>query len=313
MSAHDLTRLLIPKKVYRKPEDRSVLTIKAQAPMTGFSRLQAIFGTTALAGLFSLCGGFSALAPAAELPATQADAACCNVLELRQYTLRPGTREPFVELFDTVFSDPLDATGMTVIGQFRDLDRPDRFVWIRGFQDMPARATELAAFYQGDLWHARRAEANASIDDSDNVLLLEPASPALRFSNIPPRPAAADTSVRAGLVVVTLYYTKTDNPRAFGTLFDRSLRHRAEADGARTVAAYIASKQENNYPKLAVRVGEHIFVWFAMFANADAYASYQAKLTADKTWAANWSLAREKLTRDPEVLRLTPTPRSRLR
>jgi hypothetical protein len=104
----------------------------------------------------------------------------------------------------------------------------------------------------------RRDEANASIDDSGNVLLLEPASPDLRFSNIPARPAAGDMRARLGLVVVTLYYTKADEPGTFGTLFDRSLRPLAEADGAQTLAAYVTSSQENNYPKLPVRSDEHI-------------------------------------------------------
>jgi hypothetical protein len=202
---------------------------------------------------------------------------------------------------------------MTVIGEFRDLDRPNRFVWIRGFQDMPARADELANFYKGDVWHTHRDEANASIDDSGNVLLLEPSSPALRFSNIPARPSAGDTHARVGLVVVTLYYTKTDNPGAFGAQFDQSLRRLAEAHGARTLAAYVTSSRENNYPKLPVRTGEHIFVWVSTFTNADAYAAYQANLTADKNWTASWNSTRAHLTRDPEVLRLTPTARSRLR
>jgi hypothetical protein len=243
-----------------------------------------------------------------------AAASCCNVVELRQYTLHPGRREPFIALFDGTFADPLDATGMTVIGQFRDLDRPDRFVWMRGFQDMASRATELAAFYDSDLWHAHRNEANASIDDSDNVLLLEATSPALRFKEVPPRPTAEDPAARIGLVVVTLYYTKADGPSAFATLFERSLRRRAEAAGARTLAAYFTSTQENNFPRLPVRIGEHIFVWVTQFANSDAYAAYLEKLTADKKWTLQlWPAAREQLTRDAEVLRLTPTPRSRLR
>lgn len=104
---------------------------------------------------------------------------CCNVVELRQYTVRPGRREDLIELFDGTFADPLDATGMTVIGQFRDLDRPDRFVWI---------------------------------------------------------------------------------------------------------------------------------------ASPGNYAAYQATLDADREWTqAIWPTVRAQLTRDPEVLRLTPTPRSRLR
>lgn len=247
----------------------------------------------------------------AQPPAAMAGGPCCNVIELRQYTLRPGRREPFIELFDGTFVDPLDATGMTVIGQFRDLDRPDRFVWMRGFQDMPSRAEELAAFYDSDLWHAHRDEANASIDDSDNVLLLEPASPALRFKDIPLRPVASNASAPVGLVVVTLYYTKAENLKTLETLFDRSLRHRAETAGARTLAAYVSSTQANNFPRLPIRVGEHIFVWVAQFGNPAAYAAYQSKLAADKQW--NQTRWRKLITRDPEVLRLTPTPRSRLR
>jgi hypothetical protein len=178
---------------------------------------------------------------------------------------------------------------------------------------MPLRATELTAFYSGDVWHAHREEANASIDDAGNVLLLEAASPALRFSDIPARPDAADSHAHVGFVVVTLYYTAMNNPGAFGTQFDRSLRPLAEADGARTLAAYVTSAQENNFPKLPVRSGEHIFVWVSTFANADAYTAYQARLSADKSWMASWNSTRTQLTRDPEVLRLSPTARSRLR
>ena len=164
-----------------------------------------------------------------------------------------------------------------------------------------AVAADVVAFVALVVVHARVHDAR------------ERASAALRFSNIPARPSAEDTHSREGLVVVTLYYTKTDNPGAFGTQFDRSLRRLAEAHGARTLAAYVSSSQENNYPKLPVRTGEHLFVWVATFANADAYADYEAKLMADKKWTASWNSAREQLTRDPEVLRLTPTARSRLR
>lgn len=271
-------------------------TIQAHTPRGALVVLAFVTGATSWAA--------DAQAPITSEP-------CCSVIELRQYTLHPGRREAFIELFDGTFTDPLDATGMTVIGQFRDLDRPDRFVWIRGFQDMPSRAKELAAFYYGDLWHAHSSEANASIDDSDNVLLLEPASPALRFKDIPPRPAPSNATAPVGLVVVTLYYTQAESLNTFENLFDRSLRHRAETAGARTLAAYISSTQENNFPRLPIHVGEHVFVWVAQFANPTAYAAYQSKLAADKLWnKARW---RELLVREPEVLRLTPTPRSRLR
>jgi hypothetical protein len=207
----------------------------------------------------------------AEVNGGNAEASCCNVLELRQYTLHPGRRELFVDLFDRVFADPLDATGMTVIGQFRDLDRPDRF-------------------------------------------LLEPASPSLQFKDVPPRPPAADTTAGGGLFVMTLYDTKPQALAAFGALFERSLRGRMEAAGGTTLAAYRTSTQPNNFPRLPIRVGEHIYVWVARFRDTEAHAAYQMRLDADREWSHKlWPAARDQLNRDPEVLRLTPTPRSRLR
>src|SRR5664279_4835818 len=101
---------------------------------------------------------------------------CCPVIELRQYTLKPGQRDVLIDLFEREFVETQEAVGMHLIGQFRDLGRPDRFVWIRGFPDMPSRAQSLQAFYGGPVWQANRDAANATMIDSDNVLLLRPVS-----------------------------------------------------------------------------------------------------------------------------------------
>jgi NIPSNAP len=81
----------------------------------------------------------------------KANASCCRLIELRQYTLHPGQRDVLIDLFDREFVETQEAVGMAVIGQFRDLDRPDRFVWLRGFKDVEARGQGLAAFYDGPL------------------------------------------------------------------------------------------------------------------------------------------------------------------
>src|SRR5678815_3815796 len=99
----------------------------------------------------------------------------CHAVEVRQYTLRPGQRDVLIELFERAFVESQEALGMTLFGQFRDLDDPDRFVWLRGFADMPARAAALGAFYDGPVWQAHRDAANATMLDSDDVLLLRPA------------------------------------------------------------------------------------------------------------------------------------------
>src|SRR5258706_16365234 len=96
------------------------------------------------------------------------------VVELRQYTLHSGMRDVLVGLFDREFVETQEATGMAVLGQFTDLDDADRFVWLRGFSDMDRRKVALANFYGGPVWKAHRVEANATMVDSDDVLLLRP-------------------------------------------------------------------------------------------------------------------------------------------
>lgn len=179
-----------------------------------------------------------------------------TVFELRQYTLHPGRRDDLIELFDREFVESQEATGMWIVGQFRDLDRPDRFVWVRGFRDMASRADGLAAFYGGPVWKEHSAEANDTMIDSDNVFLLRPAAPWAGF----PRPQHA----RAGL---------RDSPTP--TRLTAAV-HRVDADSAvaiaeqvradlsdRLAACLVTEPAENTFPALPVRTGEHVLVWFA--------------------------------------------------
>jgi hypothetical protein len=45
---------------------------------------------------------------------------------------------------------------MTVIGQFRDADRPDHIIWLRGFPNMTRRHAALEAFYGPGVVSERR-------------------------------------------------------------------------------------------------------------------------------------------------------------
>src|SRR5438094_9902566 len=145
---------------------------------------------------------------------------CCPVVELRQYTLHPGKRDVLIELFDHEFIEPQEALGITVIGQFRDVDDPDRFVWLRGFRDMVSRAKALQDFYRGPVWKTHRESANATMIDTDNVLLLRPALPTSGFSleNLK-RPPVGSHGVPASLVVTTIYYFGRAVPPDFINFF----------------------------------------------------------------------------------------------
>src|SRR3569832_52677 len=131
----------------------------------------------------------------------------CQVVELRRYTLRHGQRDVLIELFDREFIETQEAVGMRVIGQFRDLDDPDHFAWLRGFADMQTRPRGLQAFYGGPVWAAHRDVANATMIDSDNVLLLRPAWPGsgIRTSDDDRAPRGS-AQVPPGVVHVTVVH-----------------------------------------------------------------------------------------------------------
>src|SRR6266700_3969096 len=128
------------------------------------------------------------------------------IVELRQYTLHPCKRDELIELFDREFIETQEAVGIQVIGQFYDLDDPDHFIWLRGFNDMSAREQSLNAFYGGPIWKAHRDAANGTMIDSDNVLLLRLAHRTSGFSLNGNRPLPGTQANQAGFVTATIYY-----------------------------------------------------------------------------------------------------------
>ena len=173
---------------------------------------------------------------------------------------------------------------------------------------MAGRETALTAFYSSALWQARRSEANAMIDDNDNVLVLRPATPGRGFAaSVGPGPAAGAPAPR-GVVMATIYYLWKDPADGFAAVFDRELRPKLEAAGLPVLGAYVRETSPNTYPRLPVREGEKVFVWFT---RADMPATYdQALARLDGPTRAKLA---DAIERPPQVLNLAPTPRSRLR
>jgi hypothetical protein len=215
-----------------------------------------------------------------------------NILELRQYTLHPGQRDVLIELFEREFVESQEAAGMSVLGQFRDLDDLDRFVWLRGFPDMESRAAALASFYGGPVWKAHRDRANATMVDSSDVLLLRPVDAAAGFDLTGAvRPPVGAAAARGSSPLVTATICHLDAP------LDGRLR--PALSGPHLLGCFETEPAENTFPALPVRTGENVFVWFASFAGDGAYRSYVDGLA---------DLHPPRVER----LRLSPTPRSLL-
>ncbi|WP_350279019.1 NIPSNAP family protein [Kribbella sp. HUAS MG21] len=234
---------------------------------------------------------------------------CCAVVDLRQYTLHPGRRDDLIELFDKHFVDGQERSGMHIVGQFRDLDDPDRFVWLRGFPDLPARAAALNDFYYGPVWREHAAAANATMIDSDDALLLRPLRlgpgyPALDA----PRPDGVVDSVIAGAV-----YHRGAPDDEFVEFFTDHVVPLLSATGAEPVAVFESLVAENNFPQLPLRA-EVVLAWFARFEDDAAYDDHRRRLAASRRWRER--VLPELVCRSvkpAQELRLRPTAGSQFR
>lgn len=212
-----------------------------------------------------------------------------TIIELRQYTLHPGRRADLVHLFEREFVETQEAEGVDLIGQFLDLDDPDRFVWLRGFPDMDRRKGSLEHFCSGPVWAAHREAANATMIDSDDVLLLKPGGLDLAPGDRDTRPP--DEAV----LLVGVHDRPEGDPLA--------LTQEALAGiGLAPLALLETEAAANTFPRLPVRTDGPWLVWLARVGSAAEANDALGRLTT-----------RSPLGPQRQTLRLSPTPRSRLR
>ena len=222
---------------------------------------------------------------------------CCPVIELRQYTLKPGQRDVLIDLFDRHFVESQEAAGMTIVGQFRDRRRPDRFVWIRGFPDMASRHQALEHFYGGPVWAAHKAAANATMVDWSDVLLLRPVrfdrGFALEGDETDTRPRKP-TTVLAGI-----YALAEQADDSLVSQFEKQITPRLQTRQIGVNGVFVTETAPNTFTRLPVREGEHVLVWIGTVNGA---ADRIESIAADSILSGH----------RPTILDLEPTSRSLL-
>jgi hypothetical protein len=226
---------------------------------------------------------------------------CCRVIELRRYVLEPGQREVMIEIFDRCFVESQEELGIRVVGQFRVGGQPDLFAWIRGFPDMPSRARSLEAFYgESAAWGQNKDAANATMIDFSNVLLLKPAGRSPGFVLDPAdRPGPEAPDVNGGVIVAEIYPSERAVADELITEFESDVIPELRRSGIVPLAHFVTEPSVNTFPRLPVREGENVFVWFGAIPNR------AAGTIAPRFAAAGLG--------EPEVLELEPTRRSLLR
>jgi hypothetical protein len=238
------------------------------------------------------------------------------IAELRRYTLHPGHRDVLIDVFERHLIESQNEVGMEVLAHYRDLDDPDAFVWFRGFRDMASRGNALPAFYlDGAAWRTHREAANATMADSDDVLLLREALPGSGFgAATQPRAPVGVQATPSALAIVTTYSFAAPVDEAFLDFFDRTIAPAATLAGAKVLAAYASEHSANNFPRLPVREGENVFVWVAGFGSQADFERYRQALADSPRWRDD---VQPKLSQcmsgPPAVRRLVPAARSLVR
>jgi len=228
-----------------------------------------------------------------------------RIIELRQYTLRGGRRDTLIDLFEAQFIESQNAEGAHVIGTFRDLDDPDRFVWLRGFPDMAVRRAALERFYGGPVWQAHRDAANATMIDSDNVLMLRPMQPDDGFDRL--------ARGEPGLLGARIHALGDVPAEAFADWFDAAVRPMLAWLGATEIVTLATETAPNDFPRLPIRP-ERVFAWFARWSDAEAEQAFAAAFASESGWRDGVPEALlPALVAKPERLRLAPTQGSPFR
>lgn len=216
------------------------------------------------------------------------------IVELRRYRLHPGKREALIGLFEERFIEPQEAVGAKVLGTFRMEADCDAFVWLRGFTHMGARRAALEAFYDGAVWRANRDAANATMIDSDDVHLLRAIAPE---GGLPATARLPRMGEQAGAIRYTLLLSELRYPEWVGQ-YHLWLRLFLRKAGADPMASFATLPAENNFPRLPVWANRQVHL--AVLKSAAPIPELPSEL-------------KNMLRREPELMVVSPTARSRLR
>ncbi len=92
---------------------------------------------------------------------------------MRTYTLKPGMRAGFLELFRAKSIPAHHAIGMKLSGPFLSIEDPNVLFFMRGFPDLASRETMKNQFYEGDLWKRELENIVMPMIEKYDVVLVD--------------------------------------------------------------------------------------------------------------------------------------------
>lgn len=89
--------------------------------------------------------------------------------ELRQYEVRPGKMEAWLELMENHIIPLQVSKGMVIAGSFRGETDDTVYVWIRRFESEAERERLYAAVYESDLWKTSLSPKVGELIDRETI------------------------------------------------------------------------------------------------------------------------------------------------
>jgi hypothetical protein len=196
-----------------------------------------------------------------------------NTLELRNYLLKPGKTDAFIQYFNKHFVAPMEALGGHTLGQFIINGINNRFVWMRGFEDMETRLKFLNDFYvSSSEWKTFGPGANEMMINSDNVYLLRPldnaGKPASKENNI-------NTILKTGKrLAVVDFYTCNNSLGKVIELFNKDYLPFLANLGINDTTLWVSEMTENKFPRLPAFQDKNLLVTITTYTD---FTEYQLK------------------------------------
>ena len=94
------------------------------------------------------------------------------LVEIRRYEIKPGRRDEFVTWFEAEAMPAMQSAGLNILGVFVDVENPDVFFYLKGFETDGERERLNSAFYQSELWISALKDRALEMETGYEVALV---------------------------------------------------------------------------------------------------------------------------------------------
>lgn len=198
-----------------------------------------------------------------------------GVIELRNYVLKQGMRDSFINYFEENLIQSQWALKGFPMAQYRVKGYEDNFFWIRGFENMQERSSFLPSFYFGPAWKQHKQIPNSLIANNDNVHLLMPIT--LNDSIVSVSSINSSLLIPKTGIVVIDFYTANTKLELLKKLFANSFLPLLKTIGINDYTLWVSESEPNDFPQLPVFQDKNLLVMITHFKNELEY--YEATKT----------------------------------